>query len=221
MSTKHSDMKIEKINDQRIASYVNRIRSGSTQVFYTGDDSRDWDRYKAEGGGSIRGVEMHEKPDTIRIEPPEEHWYAELIDGEWWWLNGCAECNGRERDWITYIECEKHNVCRTCKTPRSELTEAPWGGKHGWQCKPCADAEHETEKTEALAAMPEEYDEWDYFHEDSVKCPYCNLEFEDSGDGELYQEGTQDKTCPRCDNTFEVETGISFHYTMKRKEDAA
>lgn len=217
----NQDMKVGKINDPRIKDYVNRTRSGRTQVFYTGNDSRDWDRYRAEGGNRNPGVEMHDKPDTIKIEPPERHLYAELIDGEWWWLNGCAECNGRERDWMTYIECEKHDVCRTCKTHRSEITETPWGGKHGWQCKPCADREHEEEKQAALAAMPEEYDEWDYYHEDSVKCPHCNYEFEDSGDGELYEEGTTEKDCPRCDNTFELEVSISFNYTMKRKEAAA
>ena len=216
-----NDLKIEKISDKRLSGYVNRTRSGSTQVFYTGNDSRDWDRYKAEGVGRLRNITMHEKPDTIRLEPPEKHYYAELIDGEWWWLNGCAECNGRQRDWMTYIECEKHNVCRTCSTPRAQLKEPPWAGKHGWQCKPCAEAEHEEEKAAALAAMPEEYDKWDYHHEDSVKCPHCNYKFEDSGDGEFYQEGTKDIDCPRCDNTFEVEVSISFNYTMKRKEHAA
>lgn len=221
MSNKCTDMKIEKINDQRLSEYVNRKRHGSTQVFHTGNDERDFDRYRAEGGGRLRGVEMHDKPDTVRLQPPEEHYYAELINGEWWWVNGCAECNGRSRDWMTYIECEKHNVCRTCSTPRNQLKEPPWAGKNGWQCKPCATVEHEQEKAAALAAMPDDFDESDYWHEDSVKCPYCDKEFTDSGDGELYQEGTKDIECDRCDQTFEVEIAISFSYSMNRKESAA
>ncbi len=209
------DKKISKILDTRLKEYTQRQRNGATQVFYTGSDSRDFDRYRK------HGVEVHDKPDTIRLQPPECHYYAELIDGEWWWLNGCAECNGLPRDWMTYIECEKHNVCRTCKTPRSEITETPWGGKTGWQCRPCATSEHEASKAEALAAMPEEYDEWDYQFSSEVKCPYCDLEIQDSGDGELYTQGDQDIDCGRCDNTFTLTTEFSPTYTMNRKSEVA
>lgn len=122
------DIKICKINNNRISGYKKRTRSGSTQIFYTGNDNRDFKRYKLEGGGAKPNVEMHDKPDTIRLVPPEKHYYAKLIDSEWWWVNGCAECNGRPRDWMTYIECEKHNVCRTCKNPRIDGVSA-WAGK--------------------------------------------------------------------------------------------
>lgn len=215
------DKKIRKISDPRVKEYTKRQRNGSTQVFYTGSDSRDFDRYRDEGGNSKHGVEIHDKPDTIRVEAPESHHYAELIDGEWWWLNGCGECNGNGRGYGTYIECEKHNVCVTCGATRAEITETPWGRRDGWQCKPCATAEHEAEKAEALAAMPEEYDEWDYMGSDEVKCPYCNLEITDSGDGELYTQGDQDIECGRCDNTFTLTTEFSPTYTMSRKGEAS
>lgn len=210
---------VARIDDDRLKGYVNRTRSGAEQVFYTGSSEQDWDRYKEDGGGRAHNVKMHDKPDTIRLQPPEKHYYSELINGEWWWVNGCAECNGQPRDWMTYIECEKHNVCRTCKASRSEITETPWGGKHGWQCNPCSVREHEEKKAEALAAMPEEYYDWDYRGQDEVKCPYCNLEVEDSGDGELYRDGDQEIDCGRCDNSFTLTTEFSPSYTMRRKEE--
>ena len=215
------DKKISKILDTRLKEYTQRQRNGATQVFYTGSDSRDLDRYRKDVGNSKHGVEVHDKPDTIRIEAPESHHYAELIEGEWWWLNGCGECNGNDRGHPTYIECEKHNGCRTCKATRGEITETPWGGLNGWQCCPCATAEHETKKAAALAAMPEEHDKWDYIGNDEVKCPYCNLEIQDSGDGELYTQGDQDIDCARCDNTFTLTTEFNPTYTMNRKGESA
>jgi hypothetical protein len=205
--------KICKINDDRLSSYVKRMRSGITQVFHTGNDQRDFDRYRKEGGGSKHNVTMHDKKDTIRLDPPEKHYFAELIDGEWWWINGCAECNGGPRDWMTYIECTKHNVCRTCKTPRAEIKDVPWGGKHGWECKPCADSAHEEAKKEALQSVADkEYDEFDYLSNDEIICPYCDSkmcsdDFHESNDVE----------CEVCDNTFNVEVEHTASYTTKRK----
>lgn len=135
------------INEPLLTPDMKRTRSGATQLFRK--DYKD------------RQFTSEENADVV-LRPPERHLFAELIGGQWCWVNGCAECNGKPRDWMTYIECDKHDVCRTCKTPRSQLTESPWGGKHGWQCKPCAEIEHEAEKVEALAAMPEEHDEIDY-----------------------------------------------------------
>ena len=210
------DQKVCKIGDERLADYKNRTRSGREQVFYTGNDSRDFDRYRAEGGGSKPNVKIHDKPDTIRIEPPEKHYYAELIEGEWWWINGCAECNGEPRDWMTYIECDKHNVCRTCKTPRNEIKDTPWAGKNGWQCKPCHEIQQEEEKQSALDAMPEEFDEWDYHGVNEITCPYCKYEFSDSW--ESANADSEDNDCPRCDNTFKVTAVHSLTFDCDRIE---
>ena len=210
------DKKICKVDDVRIASYEKRTRSGSTQVFYTGNDERDFDRYRADGGGRNHNVKMHDKPDTIRLQPPEKHYYASLTEGEWWWVNGCGECNGNPRNWVTYIECEKHDVCRTCKKPRSKLKESPWGGSNGWQCKPCHNAEHEAEKQAALAAMPEDHDEWDYHRSDSVKCPYCDYELQDASDMYSAIDNEQSEECPRCDNTFTLLGETEVKWTTTR-----
>lgn len=216
MSQKDTDKKICKIDDPRLATYTRRQRSGHQQVFYTGTDSRDFERYKADGGGVKPNVKMYDKPDTITIIPPKQSYYADLIDGEWWWVEGCAECNGQPRDWMTYIECDDHNVCRTCKTHRSKIEGAAWGGKHGWQCNSCKNAEHEAEKAAALAAMPDEYDEWDYRSLSSIKCPYCDYEYKESH--QHCEDDDEKHECPRCENEFLVTAEISVSFTSKRIE---
>lgn len=200
----NQDAVVCRINDTRLTPEMERIRSGSTQLFREVNGSRNFT--------------SHENADVI-LTPPEKNYYAELINGEWHWVNGCAECNGRPRSWASYIECDKHNVCRNCKASRDQITEAPWGGADGWQCKPCADKEHQEEKESALAAAAEkEYDEWDYRHEDEVKCPYCNTTIEDSGDGELYQalDKEMEIECDVCDHTFLLEAESTVTWTMKR-----
>lgn len=195
------------INDERLTPDMKRLRNGSQQLF-----RRDY--------GDNRFTDSS-NADVI-LQPPERHIYAELIDGVWHWVNGCAECNGHDRNWMTYIECDKHNVCRTCKTPRNQLTETPWGGRHGWQCKPCADAEHEADKAAALAAMPEEYLELDYWREDTPRCPYCNFELRvESEDISGMMDSEQEQECPRCDHVFTIEAECSISYTTRRKAEGA
>jgi hypothetical protein len=213
MTSENNDKKVRPINDPRIATYTSRTRSGSKQIFYTGNDERDWDRYRKEGGGRDPNVEMHDKPDTIIIIPPEKHYYAQFIGDEWWWVNGCNECNGNERA-FSYVECDAHDVCSSCGCSRESLSEAPWGGFNGWTCKPCASRRHEVEKKKALEAMPDEFDKHDYDYLDVVKCPYCNLEFEDH---EHYESSEEDQECPRCDNTFTVTAEPSITYNCEKK----
>lgn len=215
-----ADKKVCLIGDPRLDGYTKRTRNGRQQVFYTGDDSRDFVRYKKdqydEDGKFIHNVKMHDKSDTILITPPKKSYYADLIDGEWWWVESCAECNGLPRDdWGSYVICEEHDVCRTCQIHRSKLTDTPWGGKEGWQCKPCADAEHKADKEEALAAMPDDHDEWDYQNLDEIKCPYCNYEFSDSWENSEDNEKLHE--CPRCDNEFTVTAEHSFTFNCQRK----
>lgn len=210
-----SDKKISKICDDRLIGYTKRTRSGREQVFYTGNDERDFPRYNADGGGRKHNVTMHDKPDTIRIQPPEKHIYAELIDGEWWWVNGCGPCNGEDRGHKTYIECLEHDVCRTCHRHRSEFKDSVWGGRNGWQCRPCQEVEHEEEKREALDAMPEEFDDSDFHYMNEITCPYCAYEFSDSW--EHSEDDSEDHDCPRCENVFEVTAEISVTFNCDRK----
>src|SRR5271168_4613785 len=95
------------IEDERLTPDLMRIRNGSHQVFYKSEN---------------RSFES-----DFVIEPPLKHVYAELTDGQWYWVNGCDECHGREGTWLTYIKCEKHDVCHQCKTSRKELKQSVWG----------------------------------------------------------------------------------------------
>ncbi len=203
-----------KINDDRLSSYTKRTRNGRKQVFYTGNDSRDWERYRADGGGSQHNVTMHDKKCTIIIEPPEKHYFAELIDGDWWWVNGCAECIGNPRDWMTYVECTEHDVCRTCKTPRGEIKDSVWGGKYGWQCESCKDKAHEKAKKEALDSVAEkEYNEIDYYSNSEIICPYCDSKI--SSDDFHESDSIE---CEVCDNTLDVEVEHTVSYTTSKKD---
>lgn len=199
--------KVCKVNDLRIAGYVNRMRSGSEQVFYTGDDRRDFERYQRDGR-----KEMHDKADTIRINPPERHYHAELINGEWWWVNGCDECNGEPANYC-YIKCETHDVCVTCKCSRQELTESPWVTRTGWQCRPCAKKEGDIAKQAALQKVAEgEYEPHDYLGQDNVICPHCATEFEDmmdDGEPEAHQE------CDVCGGEFSIEVEYTVSFNTK------
>ena len=206
------DMQICKINDKRIEGYTKRTRSGCVQIFYTGIDERDFERYRAEGGGVKPNVKMHDKADTIRLTPPEKHYYAELIDGEWWWVNGCAECNGRPRDWSTYIECEKHDVCRNCGK-HIEKTKTRWGGKNGWQCCECNKIEADLRKKTALESVAsKEYDATDYQNTDKIICPHCESSYEHDCD---IPEG--DETCEVCGGEYSVKPEYSVAFTTKIK----
>jgi len=115
----------EKINDNRLTSDMKRSRSGKTQLFRK--DYGDNDFTSRENADVIL---EHELPEM----------YAELIDGEWYWVKECAHCedamNYRE-NW-SYQWCDKHNVCIDCGISRKELTKIPWRVSNGaFQCQEC------------------------------------------------------------------------------------
>lgn len=193
------------INDPRLTPDMGRMRNGATQLFRR------------------RGLDNHftsEQNADVVLVPPSPHIFAELRGNEWYWVNGCGPCNGEVRSWATYIECEQHNVCRTCGTHRSALTEIPWGGSTGWQCAPCAKAAHEERKAVALAAMPKKFNEMDYWREDEIRCPYCNAEH-DSSEMHGAIDRPEDITCDTCDNAFELSGEVEVKWTMKRKTGVA
>lgn len=145
----------------------------------------------------------------VSLRPPENGLYAERIDGAWYWVSGCAKCNGTGEKY-SYSVCDKHNVCRLCGTHRSKLTETPWGHPDGFTCKPCQDAEDAVTKAEALAKVAEtDYDEWDYRCQDECKCPHCatviHIEAEDYGDKNM--------ACDTCGGEFYLVTEYTVQFT--------
>ena len=147
----------------------------------------------------------------VSLRPPENGLYAERIAGAWYWVSGCAKCNGTGEKY-SYVVCDKHNVCRLCGTHRSKLTETPWGHPDGFTCKPCQDAEDAVERAAALAKVAEsDYDESDYRGQDECKCPHCatviHIEAEDYGDKNM--------ECDACNGLFELITEYSLSFTTK------
>jgi hypothetical protein len=144
-----------------------------------------------------QGQNYHDS-EEIRIEAPEKGLKSELINGEWFWVCGCSHCLGTEEDWCYWV-CDEHNVCVTCGIHRSKLKEAPWGHQKGFRCKDCQDRINRENLIEALEKMEEKkYDECDYHAMDEVKCPHCDLEYQD------IHESTK-TTCYRCGGEFDIE----------------
>lgn len=115
---------------------------------------------------------------------------------------------------MTYIECERHNVCRDCGKPRSNFNGSVMGGKHGWQCHGCYEKEKEETRRSALDAFDEEnYNEFNYWREDEAKCPYCDTDSEFEYCGE---DSPEPITCDVCGNTFRIELDFEIKYTTKR-----
>ena len=176
----------------------------------------EWTERTRSGHKCIWNDGWHGKPHRnglpyVELEAPEKGLYAERIDGAWYWVSGCAKCNGNGEKW-SYIVCDKHNVCVTCGAHRSTLTEAPWGHPEGFRCKPCQDCIDATAKADALAKVAEtEYDEWDYRSQDQCKCPHCstviNLETEDYSD--------KDMSCDTCGGDFSLTIEYSVSFTTE------
>jgi len=179
------------INDPRLMPDLRRRRNGSAMEFYKPENrslqSRDAD---------------------VSIKAPRRELFADLIDGKWYWVNDCPECNGQEPKWA-YVKCTKHDVCLTCRTPRSELKEIPWGHVAGFRCKPCQDAIDATNRREALERVAgKDYDEWNYLNTDNVVCPHCETSYQpESGQGE------GNETCQTCGGEFSVEVEYSVTYS--------
>ena len=94
----------ELINDERLTLTMKRIRNGKTQMFR--EKNKD-DR-----------TSINRDNSDVILEHEDKAMYAELFDEKWYWVSGCAECNGKERDWMSYVECEKHDRCSSCSINR-------------------------------------------------------------------------------------------------------
>lgn len=190
--------KQELINDDRLTPTMERVRNGRTQMF----------REKNENDSTFIAIE---NADVI-LKHENKEMYAELINGQWYWLSACAECNGKERDWMSYIECEEHDVCSVCSTPRTETKGGVWGGKKGWTCRPCKEAKDLEVRREAFEKLNGEEPDCSYM--DEIICPHCGSKIHDDGLRE-----SQDIECSVCNGeiSLEVEYTLSFTTTIKGK----
>jgi len=178
--------------------------------------SGEWTDRTRSGNTCIWNQALHGRPHSnglpeVRLDAPEVGLYAERIDGTWYWVSGCAKCNGKGEKY-SYVVCDKHNVCVRCSTHRSKLTETPWGHPDGFMCKPCGDVLAAIAKAEALTKFAEEgYDDHDFQHMDECKCPHCatkvHLESED------YGSGSKTMTCSTCNGAFSLEIEYTPSFT--------
>lgn len=130
---------------------------------------KEWKNRTRSGHTNIWNDSFHESGlPEVKLDPPQKGLYAERFEDGWYWICDCPKCLGTD-DPFPYIVCDEHDRCDTCSVHRSELKEAPWGTRSGWQCKSCRAKEHEERKQEALRLAKEnEHDEWDCFREDKL-----------------------------------------------------
>jgi hypothetical protein len=187
----------ELINDDRLTPTMKRGRSGTKQYFkeYNPDDR----------------TSVHENAEVVLEHPTDVAMYAELIDGEWYWVTGCAECKGEPRNMMSYVECDKHNVSKVCSIKSKDLPEGVvrWGGD-GWTCGTCKDARDAETRREAFEKLDGE--EPDCFYTDEPICPHCGSEL---GSDDLYE--SQDIECYVCEGNITVEVEFSRSFTTKVK----
>ena len=190
--------KNELINDTRLTPTMEITRSGSKQMF-------------REKNPKDRTFIDSENADVV-LQHEKKSMYADLIDGKWYWVEGCAQCNGEPRDWMAYRECEKHDVCRTCSIHRKDLKETPWGGKHGWQCKPCAENERLDKLESAMKSFQDNgLDKYDFLYMDEIKCPHCGTEISSE---DIYESQTM--YCDICHNNYELTIEYTPSYSTSK-----
>lgn len=179
----------ELINDKRLTPTMTRTRSGTKQIF-------------TEQGDSVYKVEIEH--------PVKKSMYAELIDSKWYWIEGCAECKGEPRNWMTYVECDEHNVCRVCSKQRSEAKQPHWGGKNGWTCADCKESEDLDRRVNAFAKLEAKggLDYYTHNYVDEIICPHCGSELSND---EVYQD--EELECFVCNGKLNVEVTISRSFS--------
>lgn len=183
----------ELIKDIRLTADLKLIRGGSTMYFFKPENKS-----------------IQTRDADIVIKAPRPELKAKLIDGEWYWINDCPECNGQAPQWA-YAKCDKHNVCVTCHKPRKDIKGTVWGHKKGFRCVPCQEIINAAKRQEALERVAsKEYDEWDYVGQDTVKCPHCASTYEPDCDTNGGEE-----TCEICGGVYSLEVEYTASYTTK------
>lgn len=172
------------INDKRLTPTMDRVRNGATQMF----------REKDKNDRSF----ISSKNCDVSLTHENKEMYADLIDGEWYWVSGCGACLGEGRSFKTYIECEKHDICRSCGISRKDITSVAWGGRNGWQCQGCKDVDDAERRTSAFEKL--DGGEPNCLYMDNVICPHCGSELNSNGLNE-----TQDMECYVCEGEMLLE----------------
>ena len=166
----------------------------------------DLERVRKGGINGFRNKNARTFDSDFELKPPSRHYYAELIDGLWYWVNGCPECNGEKGKWA-YIKCEKHNVCVTC-SKKSKDTKIRWGHEYGFECNTCRTIKNKKNKARALAKVAEnEYDEYDFHYMNECKCPHCATVYDDIYESEGEQE------CEVCGGKFSIEVDYTPYFS--------
>lgn len=212
--TNKGEIIIGPILDLRLKPGIERTRNGSIQQF---------------GPRIVRGGKEIQACD-FSIKPSERNYYALEIEGKWMWVNGCGHCN-QNGEKMSYVVCDEHDRCQCCKVKRDEATTTPprsewdrggavWGsrddrGVWGWMCHACHEAKEADKRSKALAriAPDEDYDEWDFYHADSAKCPWCSAEI---CTDESYDSDDESHECDECGNPFSLTAEHSVTWTTKR-----
>ena len=179
------------IEDERLTPNLKRARNGHKQEFRSND-------------GNVKFTLTHD----------ERHFYAELINQQWFWVNGCEECNGEEPNYC-YVKCVEHDVCVDCKLQRVSATQPHWGCSNGFRCNKCQDVidkKHKEKIQETINSF--EYDKWDFYCLDEITCPYCKSTVEDNEDNYDAHRKTYD--CEECENNFTLTAEHTVSWTSTR-----
>lgn len=190
------------INDSRLFSGIERVRSGKVQMF---------------GKRTVQGGKCIQECD-FEITPPERSWYSKEINGVWHWVEGCSHCNGSPKDW-DYVRCDKHDVCVDCGVDRENAGKSTsggvWGCRGGWRCNNCQEQIDRNRLAEAEARIipDDEYDAMDFWREDEAKCPWCKA---DISTDESYDANHEEHQCHECERHFKLTAEHSVSWTTIR-----
>lgn len=172
-----------------------RVRSGHTNIW----------------NGNIRNNELPK----VKLDPPQHGLYAERFEDGWYWVCGCNKCLEND-ELYSYIVCDEHDRCITCKIHRKQLKESPWGKADGWQCKPCNSKEHEEQKEKSIKeARQSGHSEDDCSYIDEIICPVCASE---NSKDDIYGDNEHELTCYVCDTEFIVTIEYEPTYTSSLKK---
>ncbi|MDO6406293.1 hypothetical protein [Pantoea phytobeneficialis] len=214
--TSKGEIIIGPILDLRLKPGMERVRNGRVQQF----------------GPRIVRAGKEIQPCDFSLQPAEKHHYALEIEGKWMWVNGCGHCN-QNGEKMSYVVCDEHDRCQSCRVKREDATTIPprnewdsgggvWGSKDengvwGFTCHACHAAQEAEKRAEALARIvpDEDYDEWDFYSEDTAKCPWCSAKICTE---ESYDADGESHECVECGRSFSLTAEHSVSWTTKRVE---